>query len=243
MQPSRSKNASLKQSLQTAVFLKDIKYLSDDTILTLGLSLAQTGIKQRTPNPAFVVTPLNDIKGNMKNFDWAYDHLANLAFKVESNDGPKTIELKKYTGETEDILKQIDADGFVPAPSPYVLGLGVQHPAVIKEYGYIVSLDEKNVLLFDGGSPCFLRLRWCDGRNLNLARRAGRWVGFWWFAVVRKSSLFSCIIFLQEFLFEDLSSNHRAFYLFLLVRLRVPYIVLKRYICFPTQSGGRTVPH
>ena len=137
----------------------------------------------------YIVTPLNDIKENMKNFDWAYDHLANLAFKVESNDGPKTIELKKYTpGETEDILKQIDADGFMPAPSPYVLGLGVQHPAVIKEYGYIVSLDEKNVLLDDFGDPCFLSLDWLDGRDLGLTRRAGVWYDDWWFAVVRKDT-------------------------------------------------------
>jgi hypothetical protein len=153
------------------------------------LSLAQTGIKARTPNPAFVVTPLNDIKGNMKNFDWAYVHFANLAFKLESNDGSKTIELKKYTGETENILKQIDADGFMPAPSPYVLGLGVQHPAVIKEYGYIVSLDEKNVLRRDGGDPCLLSLSWHGKRNLDLTKRAGEWHDDWWFAVVRKEPL------------------------------------------------------
>lgn len=170
---------------------EDIQYLSDDTILALGLNIAQTGIKARTPNPAFVVTPLNDIKGNMKNFDWAYEHLAKLAFKLESNDGPKTIELKKYTGETEDILKQIDADGFVPAPSPYVLGLGVQHPAVIKEYGWITSLDEQNVLLYDRGYPCFLDLDWDGERYLGLTYRAGEWDGRWWFAVVRKESLAS----------------------------------------------------
>lgn len=171
---------------------EDIQYLSDDAIQALGLNLAQTGIKKRTPNPAFVVTPLNDIKGNMKNFDWAYDHLAKLTFKVESNDGPKTIELKKYKpGETEDILKQIDEDGFVPAPSPYVLGLGVQHPAVIKEYEYIVSLDENNVLLRDDGYPCFLSLYWSGGRSLYLTERAGKWDDYWWFAVVRKESLAS----------------------------------------------------
>ena len=170
---------------------EDVKYLSDDAVLALGLNLAQTGIKARTPNPAFVVTPLNDIKGNMKNFDWAYDRLANLTFKVESNDGPKTIELKKYTGETEDILKQIDADGFVPAPSPYVLGLGVQHSAVIKEYRWITSLDEKNLLLDGHGDPCFLSLRWYGKRFLNLTTRAGKWNDDWWFAVVRKESLIS----------------------------------------------------
>jgi hypothetical protein len=170
---------------------EDIQYLSEESILTLGLSLAQTGIKARTPNPAFVVTPLNDIKGNMQKFDWAYDHLANLNFKVESNDGAKTIELKKYTGETEDILKQIDADGFVPAPSPYVLGLGVQHPGVIKEHGWITSLDEENLLLDDCGLACFLDLRWDGRRNLGLTRRAGEWDGSWWFAVVRKESLAS----------------------------------------------------
>lgn len=167
--------------------VEDIQYLDDDAILGLGQSLAQTGIKVRTPNPAFIVTPLNDIKGNMKNFDWVYHHLEKVTFITESNDGPKTIELKKYKpGETEDVLKQIDEDGFVPAPSPYMLGLGVQHPGVIKEYQWIVSLDEKNVLLNDDGDPCFLNLRWRGKRDLSMAMRAGRWDDGWWCAVVRK---------------------------------------------------------
>lgn len=138
----------------------------------------------------YTVTPLNDIKGNMKNFDWAYDHLAKLTFKVESNDGSKTIELIKCKpGETEVILKEIDDRGFVSAPSPYVLGLGVQHPGVIKEHGFIVSLDEKNLLLCRSGYPCFLNLHWYDRLSLSLAKRAGEWHDGWWFAVVRKENL------------------------------------------------------
>jgi hypothetical protein len=168
---------------------EDVQYLSDDAVQALGLNLAQTGIKARTPNPAFVVTPLNNMKGNAKHFDWVYDHITktNLKFKVESNDGPKTVELIKCKpGETEDVLKEIDERGFMPVPSPYVLGLGVQHPAVIKEYGWIVSLDEQNLLLSDDGDPCFLSLGWDDERVLSLTRRAGGWNGIWWFAVVRK---------------------------------------------------------
>lgn len=170
---------------------EDIQYLSDDTILALGLNLAQTGIQQRTPNPAFVVNPCNDIKENIKNFDWASPRLTNSTFKLESNDGPKTIELKKYTGKIEDILKQIDADGFVPAPSPYVLGLGVQHPDIIKKYGWVTSLDEKNFLLRDRGRLGLLSLGWGGKRNLHLAQRLGEWGDFWWFAVIRKQPLFS----------------------------------------------------
>lgn len=140
-----------------------------------------------TKTNTYQVNPLNDIKGNMGNFDWAYGKLGNLAFKVECNGGPKTVELIKCDpGETEAILKQIGDRGFMPAPSPYVLGLGVQHPGVIEKYRYIVSLDEANLLPLGDGDPSFLDLYWDGERNLNLASRACGWFGDWWFAVVRK---------------------------------------------------------
>ena len=166
---------------------EDIQYFTDAMITETGRQLAEKGIKERTPNPAFVVNPLNDIKGNMENFDWAYDKFAQLTFKVEASGGPKTIELIQCDpGETESILKQIDDRGFMPAPSPYVLGLGVQHPGAIEEYKYIVSLDEANLLPDGGGDPSFLDLYWYGERRLDLTRRAGGWNDRWWFAVVRK---------------------------------------------------------
>ncbi|MDB5255005.1 MAG: hypothetical protein JWL92_381 [Candidatus Nomurabacteria bacterium] len=166
---------------------EDVEYLSNEAVHALGLNLAQAGIKARTPNPAFVVIPLNDLKGNMDNFKWVRNHLAKLKFNVESTDGPKIIELIKCKpGKTEAVLKEINENGFIPAPSPYVLGLGVQYPDVIKEYGRIISLDEQNVLLRGSCDPCFLYLYWDGLRNLSLTKRAGWWDDRWWFAVVRK---------------------------------------------------------
>lgn len=139
-----------------------------------------------TTTKTYTVTPINDIKGNMDKFDWAYSHLEICTFPTPVTEILGIELIKCKVGSTEAVLAEIAERGYSPAPSPYVLGLGVQHPAVIKEYGYIVSLDENNVLRDGNGDPCFLLLGWGGERRLDLARRAGGWDGFWWFAVVRK---------------------------------------------------------
>lgn len=142
-----------------------------------------------TKTKTYTVQPLNDIKANMDKFDWAYSWLENVSFKTPAKDEPLEIELIQCRiGQTEDILKEIDERGYIPAPSPYLLGLGVQYPKVHKEYKYIVSLDEKNLLLDGDGDPCFLSLGWDGERRLGLATRAGEWDVDWWFAVVRKDA-------------------------------------------------------
>lgn len=169
---------------------EDVEYLNDNAVQALGLKLAHIGIQARIENPAFVVTPLNDIEGNMGNFKHPAKHLAKLKFNVECADGPKTIELIQCKpGKKEVVLKEIDERGFIPAPSQYLLGLGVQYPAAIKQYVWIISLDEQNILLRENGTPCFLYL-YCDGcRNISLTKCDGLWNIRWWFAVIRKQPL------------------------------------------------------
>lgn len=171
---------------------EDIQYLSDKAIRALGLHLAQAGIEVRNPNPSFVVDPVNDIGENMEDFDWAYSHLSKLKFKVEGIDGPQTVELIRCKpGYSKAVLREIKERGFIPALSSYVLGLGLQHPAIIKKYGWITSLDEQNVLLDDEGDPSFLSIYWDAGNNLDLVERAGEWDERcqWWFAVIRVRNL------------------------------------------------------
>lgn len=145
--------------------------------------------KTETVTKIHAVTPVNDIQSSLGSFDWHWSMLDGMKFETPSIVEALEVEIIRCKpGETEAVLKEIDGRGFIPAPSPYVLGLGVQHPAVIKEHGWIVSLDEQNVLLDGSGGPCFLDLDWSDGRGLSLAERAGGWDDDWWFAVVRKDS-------------------------------------------------------
>lgn len=169
----------------------DISFLDTDQISEIGKQLAAKGIKSRTPNPAFNVIPINTVAGISQHFDGMYDWITPITCPVKPvADEPRIIELIKVTPfqDTEATLKEIDALGFAPAPSNYVLGLGVQYPDVHKEYRYIVSLDEQNVFPGRSGSPCFLCLSWGGERELSLAYEAGGWSDGWWFAVVRKDS-------------------------------------------------------
>lgn len=167
---------------------EDLKLLKEEDFDAIAKALAEAGIKSRTPNPAFIVNPINSVEGIQNHFDWVYDWITPKHCPLKSVEGAKTIELIKCKpGETEDVLKEIDERGFYPAPSNYVLGLGVEYPETIKEYQYIVSLDENNVFTDEEGHPCFLVLHWHGSRYLSLYKgRAGEWDGGWWFAVLRK---------------------------------------------------------
>lgn len=170
---------------------EDIQYLSEDTFMRdLGLNLAQAGLKNRTPNPAFLVMPLNNIYENFENFASRDIDFTNFEFKFKTKikDGLKIIELKKYSGGKREIMKQIDTDGFVSAPLPYLLGLGVQYPALIKGYDIIFSLDKKNLLVDDRNSSCRIVLQ--QGRHLGLTSLDdSRRYHDQWFAVIRKEPL------------------------------------------------------
>lgn len=166
---------------------EDLKFLKEEDFDAIAKVIAETGIKSRTPNPAFIVNPINSVEGIQNYFDWVYDWITPEHCPLKPVEGAKTIELIKCKpGETEDVLKEIDERGFISAPSNYVVGLGVDHPGTIKEYQYIVSLDENNVFTDENGIPCFLNLFWNGERYLYLFERAGLWDDDWWFAVIRK---------------------------------------------------------
>lgn len=119
----------------------------------------------------YEVTPINDIQSSFAHFDWHWSVLDGMRFVTPSatEDAAKIELIRCKPGTTEETLREIGERGYAAAPSPYLLGLGVQHRAVIEECGLIVSLDERNLLLYDGGDPCFLSLDWDGERDLVLA--------------------------------------------------------------------------
>jgi len=145
-------------------------------------------------NPTFLVAPENDLQGSLKKFDWHEKSIETkkLCFAVETNKDSKWIKLVKcIPAKTDQTLREIDKRGFIPMPSPYLLGLGIQHQAAVKKYRLIVSLDEENLLPNVYG-PCFLCLCYenekfgpgliqKDGIGNN-----GEFCEDWWFAVINK---------------------------------------------------------
>lgn len=138
----------------------------------------------------FTIFPINSVENISKHFEWMYDWITPAHCPIKPvADEAKIIELIKCKpGSTEATLKEIDERGFEPVPSNYVLGLGVQNPEAHKEYKYVVSLDKNNLFASKFGDPCFLCLRWNDGRELYMAHESGDWGDHWWFAVVRKGT-------------------------------------------------------
>lgn len=168
----------------------DTEFLIDELASEFGKKLAQKGIQSRTKNPAYNVKPVNTVDGIKKYFDWMYDWITPKHCLLKPvADESKIIELIKCKpGSTEATLKEIAERGFDPAPSNYVLGLGVQHPDAHREHKYVVSLDKENLFDDKDGRPCFLCLYWYGKSSLDMARESGGWHGHWWFAVVRKST-------------------------------------------------------
>lgn len=136
----------------------------------------------------YTLKPTNNLDESRSKYDWVYYWISDKNTPLKPQEGEKEIELinfGKYI-TTEDALKEFEAQGYEPAPSNYLVTLGIEYPDVLKEKSFIVSLDEKNLLPGDDGSPSFLYLGWRGERSLGLAKRAGEWNDSWWFAVVRK---------------------------------------------------------
>ena len=144
-----------------------------------------------TTTKTYNIKPINTVKDIDKHFDWMYDWITPEHCplkKVSKSLDVELINLGKYIS-TDNAILELDKMGYKPAPSNYVLGLGVQHPEAHKEHKYIVSLDKENIFAGEDGGPCFLCLGWDDGRRLILASESYDWNDRWWFAVIRKEPL------------------------------------------------------
>ena len=164
---------------------EDIRHIVGRALGNLAGELSSIGRKHR--NNTFIVDPINTIKGNTTSFDWVLPSLENAAFKKVSNLGKKEIILIEWDPswfDTQGILEQIDAQGFIPTPSPYVFGLGIQFPKVFEDYGYITSLDNENLFLNEEGNTGYLCIG-SEGEHL-LDVTKNKWTKEWWFAVMFK---------------------------------------------------------
>lgn len=134
---------------------------------------------------SFVVKPVNDIQGSLEKFTSFYPWIKemNLQFKTESQEGPMKIRLIHWD--------KAKSESFIPAPSPYLLGLGIEYPEVIEKYGFILSPDSQNLFFDENGSHCYLNLckdgprnrNWTGPRILGLVPTFVDRTG-WWCAVI-----------------------------------------------------------
>ena len=133
--------------------VEDLKYydekkMIDAAIRSTAKKITLQGYRSRTSNPTYFINPLNKLSdGQIEKLLWSDGtwYLKKILFKTESKN-PEFIELIKLKPDTtENSLKQIDELGFIPAPSPYVLGLVIQHSEVPDKYRNITSLDEGNI--------------------------------------------------------------------------------------------------
>lgn len=137
------------------------------------------------------VNPLNKIQENLEKFGERYYPLIkenNLEFKFIGATFAKDIELIKCEpAEMDATLREIDERGYVSVPSPFILGLGVENPYLLKEYyGCIISLDSVNLLRDMYPYSGFLFLDLCTDLRLGLAKSDGKFSDHWRFAVVSK---------------------------------------------------------
>ncbi len=95
---------------------------------------------------SFVVNPLTSLEGVAENFKNESEYLQGIVLDIKRNDGAQIVELIECEAYwKDDIRKDVDERGYIFAPRPYLLGLGVQHPqAVESEDNIIISLDKEN---------------------------------------------------------------------------------------------------
>jgi hypothetical protein len=101
------------------------------------------------------------------------------------------VFLKRFEqAGTDETIEQAIKLGLMFVPSPYLFGLGVKHPNLIKQCRLISSIDDTNLFPQNGGS--FLSLRHVAGKNeVILIDRYGTWGKSWVFGVVPIGTVFS----------------------------------------------------
>lgn len=138
------------------------------------------------------VTPVNNIQDSLVKFDRYSRWLEKekIEFRMECKDisiSKDILLIKCKPAYFEATIKEIDDRGFVSVPSPYLLGLGVNHyDSIKKDYGCIISLDVENIIRDESDNKSFLYLNLCGERKLLLAKYNGKFSDDWWFAVTRR---------------------------------------------------------
>jgi hypothetical protein len=142
-----------------------------------------------------LVEPCNDIQQALSLFDTFHDDIKtqNMVLTVASH-GAKEIEFVECPPgkETGELLLWIDQQGYMPAPTPYILGLGSpEHSLLVEALGYILGLDMHNLVRKKDGEPCFITTNYVrrTGRILSIAKSKGYWMASgWYLAIIKKES-------------------------------------------------------
>lgn len=141
-------------------------------------------------NPQFKVFPVNTVKDVSKKFMYYEEWITpeNCPLKL-TLDEPKIVELIKVKpGKYKTILQRMqNGNIFIPAPSNYLIGLGMQYPELYKEFENIISFDEDNVFPDEYGFPSVMTINFDHKHSLYLRGIAREeFDEKWWIAVIRK---------------------------------------------------------
>ena len=96
----------------------------------------------------FIVSPVNNLQSNLHHFDhdiW----LENKHVKFSRNNScPMRIQLAEaFFGTIDSIIYDFKQEGFICAPSPYLLGLGIKYPLELREFSSVASMDTVNLMI------------------------------------------------------------------------------------------------
>ena len=145
----------IKAIIENGGTADDILLFNEQTAKVAGFQIARAARKHQLETQVYVVEPVNDLKANLDKFQRIYDFKSKNRFMKEPVN-PKInvpsfsalpVTFISLDGDgPDDIAKQIDEKGFVFAPTPYVVGLGIQYPEVYSKYHKIRTLKEKTGL-------------------------------------------------------------------------------------------------
>jgi hypothetical protein len=122
-------------------------------------------------------------------YDWTNENITDRNFPAGDTSGEETVELclihfNRVFGSGDEVIRALDAAGFVPAMPAHLLALGVAKPDLQREFPIAalgqVWTDPRGhchvVCLHEDASERLAYLRWL-GRD---------WPGYWRFLALRK---------------------------------------------------------
>lgn len=134
-------------AIQKIVQNADFMIKSYRSQITSTISEAQWKVLQILEDRIYMVDPVNDLlqlQNDSTNFVFDPEYVEKKVNILTPSQLRQPIQLIHASGDGYEMLEEIKGRGFVPAPSPYLFGLGLQYPETISEYKRVASYDENN---------------------------------------------------------------------------------------------------
>lgn len=170
--------------------MKKIIFLLTASLLILKGGNELFAQHQKLEMASFVVKPIDTLNLDTlkKCFDqvneWITPEHCNLK---KSKSKEKTVYILKCdTGTVTDIIISLFRKGYVPATTPYLIGLGMQYPEVQVKYNYILALDMNNAFPDRNENNSLIFLRNDNMRRLDIIGMGRRWNDKWWYVAAFK---------------------------------------------------------